>query len=706
MSCISEPNMIARRHALSLAWAAVFLVSLLIVLAPLSARASIPVNNLLKISIRPHGSFTRISLGMQNQPNYEVIGLPGGKVRVSLPDTDGPLLKKYRRYSDSRMGGVIISRRNNGLLLTFRIASGHAWRDVTMDGLNAITLDVGRQFGAPQAVTHLPGREKIWNGVGKLVRDFDPPLKSEFPVIPTDRQILSGLLDKDSQETFMAAEAALYKGNLSEAEELFLRFSTYQSAIRSLALFRLGETFYKLQKFPQALAAFREAERLWPAYLNYNPGVTFYYGDSIARGGDLTAARGMLTALISRLAEKKIAPVLLVRLADILTRQGHEQEALAIYRTVAANFRDNKACWMAALRLNDRDFLAATPWNYHRLSDSYLDISRQSSDIDLREESNFKYVLLESLHGESAEALRQIVQFQKKFPRGVYTAVCRNIREVMVAQAYRQPEWSKDPSGLIRFVEEHQDYLSGCIEQPDFLPKVAKSYESAGRPIELVKIFSFLLGRQWASTGAPYMYEVVADNCELLGDVDNAEKNLRAFLKKFPSHTRARPVLERLGGLLYGEGKYQESRDSLQWLLNKGERASMVESYYFLGRSLWSLKQYAQASRSMDLYLGGGSKSAKLLPDAYYVAVSAREAVGDRKGALKTLEAGLARPELATREELLYKAGELNLNEGRKSQARAYFEKVTRNGKDPDWTKLARQALESLDAKSESGAAK
>jgi TolA-binding protein len=695
-----------KRFSLSEVLFVALLASLLTLIMLSSARASLPSNNLQRVAIRSNNSFTRITLSLENQPQYTVSSLPGNRLRIGLANTGGPLLKKFRRYSDSNMGGIVISRRGDNLLLTFQIAAGRGWRDVSLDGISAITLDVGKQFGAPQPLAYRPGREKIWSGVEKLVRDFDPPLKSEFPFLPTDPLILKNLLDKNGQEVFVMAEAALYKGNLAEAEEAFTQFSIQQTAIRSLALYRLGETYYKLQKYPQALAAFRDAEKLWPAYLNFNPSVTFYYGDSIARGGDLIAARSLLSRLIARLAEKKFAPVLLVRLADILSRQGHDQEALGVYRTVSENFHDNKATWMALLRLKDREFFRATPWNFRGLADVYLDVSRRCSDVDLREEAFFKYVLLESLYGEAPDALRQIVMFQKKFPRGIYAAVCRTMREVLVAQDYRQSEWSKDSAGLIRFVEEHQDYLAGCMEQPDFLPKVVKAYEESGRPIELVKLISFLLDRQWASAGAPYMYELLAENAELLGDSAMAEKSMRTFLRKFPSHPRARVMLERLGGLLYSEEKYQEVKDTLLWLLNKGEQARIAESYYYLGRSLWELKQFVPAYRSMELYLSSGAsqggKATRLLPDAYYVAASAREASGDRKGALRLVESGLKKPDLAGRDELLYKAGELNLYEGRKQLARNYFEKVVKNGKDPDWQKLARQAMESLDTKNAS----
>ena len=686
------------------------LASLLSITIPSFAVASLP-NNLYRVDILPKNDFTRITLRLESPAQYSLSNLPGNRLRLALTDTGGPLFRKFRSYSDLNIGGLVFTRRGGSMLVTFQVASGRGWRDISLNGVSAITLDVGKRFSPSPPHPSRVGREKIWDGVEKLVRDFDPPLKSEFLFLPTDRQILKGLLDENGQQAFMEAEGALYKGHLSEAEEAFSLFATQKTAISFLALYRLGETYYKLQKYPQALVTFREAEKRWPAFLNFNPGITFYYGDSIARGGDLVAARSLLAGLIARLAEKKYAPILLVRLADILARQGHDQEALVVYRTVSGNFKDNKACWMALLRLNDREFLQATPWSYHRLGEAYLEISRKSGDIDLREESHFKYVLLESIHGDAPDALRQVVTFQKKFPRGVYGAVCRTMREVLVGQVYRQIDWGKDPSGLVRFVEEHQEYLSGCMEQADFLTNVTRAYEEAGSPIELIRLFSFLLEHQRASTGAPFMYEAIAENSELLGDNVMAEKYLRTFLLKFPTHPHSRVMYEKLGGLYFAEGKNQEVKDTLQWLLNKGERAIRVESYYYLGRSLWTLKQFAPSFRSMELYMsleqGRRDKTvSRLLPDAYYVAVSARESMGDSKGALRLLESGLKIPGNERREELLYKAGELNLHEGKKQLARSYFEQVAKNGPDPYWKKLAQQAIESLDSKTVEGAAR
>lgn len=670
----------------------------LVALFAAEAEAAIP-NRLYRVTVLPHKDYTRITVQLAEPPAYSLSAIPGNRLRLVIQDTGGTLFKKFRRYSDRNIGGLTFMKRGDNLLVTFQVSPDAGWRDLSRPDVSAITLDIGASFKVRNSAPAFAGREKIWNGVEKLVRDFDPPLKSEIPFSPTDRQVLKNFLDENDQKTFMAAEAALYKGQLSAAEETFNYFASRQIPVRPLAMYRLAETWYKLQKYPQALAAFREAEKLWPAYLGFNPGVTFFYGDSIARNGDLRQARSLLAGLIGRLADKKYAPALLVRLGDILSRQGHEREAQAIYYNVAENFKDNKANGMALMRRADQKFLQTTPWNYRSLSHLYLETSGKSGDLDMREEALFKHVLLESMHGNASEALQLVIGFQRKFPRGVYAAVIRRVREVLVADAYLHTNWVGNPSALVRFVEEQLDYLSGCVEQPGFLKSITRAYGEYGRPIELIKLLDSLVERQWAATVAPDMYQEIVDNSELIGDMPRMERVIKTFLRKYPKDPRSRDLTERLGSIYFNADKHQLVKDTLLWLLNKGERAQRVESYYMLGKSLWSLQLYPQASRSMDLFLAAAGRNPRLLPDAYFVAVSSREAVGDRKGALKLLDAALILPDNNRKEEFLYKAGNLSLGVGNTPRARELFESLAKNGKDPDWQKLAQQALASLAAK-------
>ncbi len=692
-------SVLARWHPRILFFS-VLLLMLAVMLLPRQADASIP-NRLYRIDIHPQKDFTRLTIRLAGSPKYSLAAIPGNRLRLVIEDTGGTLFKKYRRYSDKNIGGLLLKKRGENLLVTFQISQKAGWRDLTRPDISAITLDIGAPFkpGAPHP--SLAGREKIWQGVEKLVRDFDPPLKSEIPFTQTDRLILKNVLSEDELNNFIAAEAALYKGRLTEAEELFTRFSSREGPIRPLSLYRLGETWYKLQKYPQALSAFREAERVWPAYLGLNPGVTFYYGDCIARSGELTYARSLLAGLVARLADKAFTPALLVRLGDILTRQGHEPEARAIYQNVAENFKENKASQMALMRVADIEFLHSTPWNYRPISDVYLNASLKSGDLDMREEAHFKHVLLESIHGDAGDALQQVMGFQRKFPRGVYVAVVRTMREVLVGEVFRRTAWNKDAAALVRFMDEQHEFLAGCVEQPGFLATVTRAYNEAGRPIELVKLLTALAERFWATPVAPELYTSIVDNAELIGDTATAERTIKTFLGKHPANPRARLMTERLGSLYFSTEKYQRVNETLLWLLNKGEHAQRIESYYQLGRSLWALQLYSQAAKSIDLYLAAPSgRDPRLVPDAYFVAGSARESLGDQKGALKLFEAALKLPENNRTEEFIYRTGQINLREGNTKRAKGLFDQLAKNGKDADWQKLAQQALISLESQS------
>lgn len=656
-------------------------------------------NRLHRVEIRPKSTYTRLSLQMEQYTPAKIDSLSDNRIRIALRDTNGPLFKKYRKYSDRNMGGLVFTQRGDELIITFKVANGAGWRSYNFEGVENLTIDIGESFAKPPILTPPVGREKIFSGIGKLVKDFDPPFKTDIPFTPTDRQLLAKLLPAEEQQVFSAGEAALYKSRFTEAEEIITPFSLRETPIKALALYRLGEVWYNLQKYPQALAAFREAERLWPAFLQMNPAVTFFYGDSIVRSGDFEHGRVLLAQLIGRLSDKKFAPTLLIRLGDIYSRHGYEKQATGLYSIVADNFAGNKAKQMAQMRLNDQLFMRANSWNYRSLSRSYYEISEKIGDFDMREEAHFKYVLLESLHGDALVALHDITAFQRKFPRGAYTTVARVIREALVAQVYRETDWSGNPSGFIRFVEEQQEYLTDCVELPGFLNMVTKSYEQAGNLIEKVRLLSYILERQWATASAPAIYEEIAEHANLIGDSAFATKTLRSMLRKYPNHPRKKYLTEHLASLLYNDAKYADVKQTLAWLLNKKERAQLPDSYYFLAKSLLKLNDYSPSIKAFDLFISSVSPSNIYLADAYYTAATLHESNGDRIGALKLIDKGLTLlPKDKQNEAMLYKAGQLNLQIGNMAKGKNYLEPLAKNGKDLDWKRLAQQALDTAKA--------
>lgn len=655
-------------------------------------------NHILRVEIKPIKQLTRISLSLAREPSYTVATLPGDRVRIRFADTDGPLFKGKRRYSDTNIGGLVFARHGSDMLLTFAVAPQRVgWRVIHMAGLAVLSIDIGPAIGDRRLPPVLPGRERIRSGAEKLLRNFDPPLKPEIPFVPTDRQVLKTLLGEEDQKLFMGAEGSLYKGKLTAAEEVFSQFATRQSQIRPLALYRLAETQYRLQKYGQSLATFREAVQLWDAFFGLNPSAMFYYGDSIARSGDLPGGRQLLARLIVSNADKKFAPVLAVRMADVLARQGNDAGAWAIYRTVAREFSDNKANQIARMKLADREFLSVTPDTYEKLAATYAKLAENAADYDLREEATFKHALLEAINGPSEPALELVKRYQKRFPKGVFIPITNDMREDLVLVTYRGKVWDKNPSGLLSLVTDNQEYLGQTVSVPGFLEAVTAAFEKVGRPLDLISLYVGLMERPWVGAdGQAYLTLQIADQAELLGDSQMSRKTLETFLRRYPTHAGALAAREKLAAIMFAAKDLAGVRNNLGWILHKDAKATSPVSYYYLGRALWNTKEYAKSAMAMETYaalIKGDKERPPLLGDAYYIAALSRQAMGDIRQGVFLLQEGAKYVPKERQDQFTYKLGEFSLQDNKTQQAREYFEQLAKNGQDPDWKRMARQAL-------------
>ncbi|EHP84721.1 Tetratricopeptide TPR_2 repeat protein [Geobacter metallireducens RCH3] len=659
-------------------------------------------NRLRRIDVRPRSGFTRLMLKLDREPAYTLTPLAGNRVRVTLRDTDGARWKRLRSYSDPNIAGCAVARRRGDLLVTVGVKGDpRGVRAIAMPGVAALTLDVGSRLAPSRTSPFAQGRDGIKVGVEQLVSRFDPPVKSDIPFVPTDRRVLQKVLTPEEVDIVLAGEAALYRGQGSEAERIFAPIVTVQSPVKALAYYRLGEARTMLQKYGEALRDFREGEKLLPEFLAQSPGTAFAYADAVVRSGDLEGGRRMLGRLIASLADKKFAPVLLVRLADILSRQGKEMAAEAIYRTVAENFPDNKAKWQARMKLADRKFMTIEPATFRGLVDEYLEINR-NSDFSLREESLFKAALLTALFGEAPDGFALVSEYEKKFSRGTYISVARGMREELIVPMVRVLIQAKDFPALITLAQENRDYLGRCIADPDFVRSLVIAFADQGRFSEEAELFSYLAGKDWSAPQAPELYRRIIEAAERTGDIPLLENSADNFLRRFPDHPLAQGYRERVAALDYSRGNLPKVAARLAPLLTGKGRPDDVESYYILGKSLESAGNKKDAERAMILFLSelrqrGGTS--ELAPDAHYVAASARLARGDRKGAMELLRAGSTAAPEAQRDPFLYKMGEIARLEGRNDEAAGHFKAVADKGKDPVWQQMAAQALADMELK-------
>ena len=656
------------------------------------------------IEVRPHAGYTRLLLKLDGTPDYQTAAISPQAVRLILPQTVAPPLKKLRSYRDRNIRAISLVPRDGDLHLTVTLDSpGNGFRLVHIPGVPTLALDFGPSLRAAGVIGRAaapPGREGIWSGAPQLISQYEPPLHAGIPFVPTDRPFLQKYLAESELKLFQDGEAALYKGKAAAAEQVFASFCGTASPIQPLASYRLGEARYLLQNYAGALAAFRDGERQWPEYLVYNHGAAFAYADSVIRSGDYAQGRQQLQRLAAVAADRPYAPLLAVRLADILVRQQQGADAEAIYRTVSERFPATAAAGYAALRLADRRIFTRDGDTYRQLQADYARITAAAGEFPLRQEAAFREALVAALYGPAQPGLELVARYERRYPRGVYAGVSRAMREELLPQVARELYADRDLVGLVRLAQENRDYLAGCLADNSFLPRLAEGFVAGGQIKGEIGLFGSLLERPWAQERLPFLLWRILEDAQALGDTPLAEAAAQRFLEKFPHHADAGRVREQLAAICYRRHDLPAVARELDWLLDGRQPAAQAESYYYLGKALVQQGNQRGAERAMTLYAAAMQSRGERSPlqaDACFVSGCARLALGDRAGSLAALRAGLSQAAPERRDQFTYKIGEVHAAEGRLAEARSTWEALAREGSDPEWRKLANLALADLE---------
>jgi hypothetical protein len=141
----------------------IWLIGMLLVLLPALCCASLPTNHLQRIELHPKQQFTRVTLKLAADPRFVIVPLAGNRLRLQLHDTTGRLFRGLRRYADRNIGGLVVSQRGSDLVVTVALSpQGVGWRLVHLEGVPALSLDVGPLLQTRPLQPMQPGRERIW----------------------------------------------------------------------------------------------------------------------------------------------------------------------------------------------------------------------------------------------------------------------------------------------------------------------------------------------------------------------------------------------------------------------------------------------------------------------------------------------------------------------------------------------------------------
>lgn len=672
----------------------VWLITLLFACAlPLRAWGA-EENRLRRIEIVPHQGYSRINLFFAAPPDYSMSILPG-ELRITVQGADSPSFRKWRDVSDSRISGVFCARRGGTLRVVVPLKPGtQGVQAVSCANPALLSLDIGPAVQRRAVVDIAPGREPILSGVEQFVREFGVPSRAGLPFVPTDAKLLVSLLSEEDVRLFRQGEGHLYREQGNEAAAVFKTFLGPERSVgaQALARYRLGEALHLLEQTDEALAAFRQGEALWPGYLEQAPKLMQSYAEVRAQTGDYRGARLLLARLMEKAAGTGYLPQLVNLLAELTERHGAREAALALYRSVAQNAPGTTAAARAAMKIADREMFTLSRDRYPLLLRRYRSLYEAPGEFALRDEALFKMALLQALYARAPQALAAVTSYDRRYPRGIFSMVAKNMREELLLTVYRESSGGKG-AGLARLALEHRDYLARCFSDPAFAPRLARSFREGGLLTRELELFLQLAERLYAAPAAPFLMARVVEDALFLGRLEVAESAGRRFLDRFPADPGAQRVREQLGRIAFERKELPEVTTLLGFLNLPGHKAAFPESDYYLGKALVASGDQKGAEASLTRFVTSVPAGSSFISDGYFSLGGARSALGKHAGALAAYEIGarLAPGEQADR--FLYKMGELYLSLGLVRQATGAWEQVAGRTGGGTWKKHALEAL-------------
>jgi tetratricopeptide (TPR) repeat protein len=158
--------------------------------------------------------------------------------------------------------------------------------------------------------------------------------------------------DADRARLGMAANFMGWK-RWVEAERIFLLLTTAgtDEVIVQHASFGLADVWVEQRRFTEAFALYEGANRRWNEFARRHPATLRRYAEAALEAGPVGRAQELVLAMANIYTAEPEVPELLVRLGDVLRRNGKKKPASFLYETVIALNPSSPGRARAQLRL-------------------------------------------------------------------------------------------------------------------------------------------------------------------------------------------------------------------------------------------------------------------------------------------------------------------------------------------------------------------
>ena len=400
------------------------------------------------------------------------------------------------------------------------------------------------------------------------------------------------------------------------------------------ALYRLGDAFYNLKQFPQAMARFNLARKLDPDFPARRPELLFHMGETYYENADFEQSRVFYRSLLERYPQKSFSKLVGLRLGDFLREEGKENEAIAIYRQVIRN-APREVRLRGKLRI--ANLLGNRPEG-RELDESlrfFDEIIAEGKGTVVIQEALLRKGLTLTLHGRHQEAIDTFEKLGADYPEGPFTRdnlIKSNIEEnlrAMISNLYAGKKYIE----ALKIYTKYQRKYFRDFRFPFSQFLIGRSYHQLGLYDEAIGLYDTVLKGEKAGPLASMLEIQKAHSYLEKDDLGAAETALLKFINTRKDDVYRIDAQVLLGRVHFTQRRYQEARKSYQLILDEFQKTkdakigeSLAEVQFELGQVN---KELGRTKEALDSYRNSvatfqhpiqGPNVPKFIPKAHFLA--------------------------------------------------------------------------------------
>ena len=508
---------------------------------------------------------------------------------------------------------------------------------------------------------------------------------------------LEGLLKIIEQQTpftpnfnILLAELALMAGKSKDAEQLLVRDDIIRNEqLKNFRLLRQADLLYVKDEKTKALTAYLELAKQSPL-IESDPMSLAHFSDTLytsRRFQDAAKKYRQLSDLLDKAPQQDMA---LFRLA---MSQYHSDPTTVInagvdLRQIQDNFPGTEGSARALLKQTDLEYISKRI-SAENAEAVYAKIAEKGDTIVIREEASFKQALVSHLSGDHQTSVSQLMAMLRSFRSGKLYIEAQALLIEQLPGVIRKLANDKEYIKAMVLAKQNKMFFSRGWLNSSLLIDLAGIYSKLGLNDQTAQIYQYIFEVS-NEAGKEKLYLPLIQGLSAADQYAQVEEYADRYLLSYPKGIDVSAIFLLKIKALYASGQLDKAIN----LLQGGAYPQNPQFEFFKARIFFDLKQWQNA---IDILTkpelqGLIAKNNASLPlaEAYFqtgqddLAIQAFRRIVEQGGDI---------------EQAQYRLAQIELKKNNTSQALNLFKELAEKGKDPQWTKLAREDVAILQLK-------